>query len=132
MKVLLDSDSLVGVFYKEDPHHTKSLEIYKRILTDKNYKIYLSNYACAEIATVLSHRCGQKVARDFLNNYQSIFYIHSTLEEDNITKTFFKSIEKKRTSFTDCSNVIIYKKYKMDYIFSFDKFYKKHNLNYLK
>jgi hypothetical protein len=43
----------------------------------------------------------------------------------------FKQQTKKGTSFIDCANIAIYKHFKMDAIFSFDKIYKRNKIKTL-
>ena len=54
--------------------------------------------------------------------------LDETLQEETIS--LFKLQEAKGTSMVDCSNVVIMRAFDIPFIFSFDKFYAKHDLRY--
>lgn len=124
MKVLFDSDAFYALTVDTDPHHNNSKEIYSRILT-KKYNLFTSSLVLHETATLLSYRINQTASFKFLQVFEKLpintIFFDQSLESQ--TWQIFKQQTKKGTSFIDCSNIAIYKHFKMDYIFSFDKIY---------
>ena len=130
--VLIDTDAFVGLFLKQDAHHTLAKEVYTRFGQDQK-RLVTTNFVIAETATVLSRYDGQPIARSFLSFARSgnlpIIFITSALQE--AAEQIFVASENKGTSVIDCSNVAIMKQFHIPVIWSFDKFYfKKHQLQH--
>lgn len=125
MKILIDSDFLVGFFLSGDAHHQKTKRIYEEF--SEKGDIYVSNLVIQETATVISHLVGMDAVRIFSNKFSSLGLIKIDLDkslEADAWKIFLQQT-KKRSSFVDCLNLALIKQNKMDRILSFDKFYPK-------
>ena len=126
IQVLIDSDAWVGRFYTKDPHHEQVLSIFAK-LEGEETSIVTTNLVVIEVATVLSHRSGQALARTFLTTIEKaevpIIHIDEDLQKAAIE--IFKEQEARGTSVVDCSNVAVMKHFQIPQIFSFDKFYSK-------
>ena len=124
-KILIDADAFIALVNSDDSNNHAAHAINTHIDTD-GYKKYMSNLVIYEIANVLSIRASQKLAVEFLT---SIFTSDIEVIYIDETRTYaaiqtFKNYIKKNISFVDCSNLILMEEYRIDKIFSFDKFYK--------
>ena len=119
--LVVDSDFLYSLFIQEDPHYTKVQKLIPKI---DGYNIIICNLVIYEVATLLSRRISQVVAKNVLSQLLSmqlqVIYIDKQLEREIIAE--FTSHSKKNISFVDCANLVLAKKYKAK-IVSFDQFY---------
>lgn len=125
MKILVDSDFLVALSRSVDSNHKKALKLLEKIELEKP-EVYISNLVKFESATVISHRDGMDAVRKFVLSVDSFcknqIFVEEKVEE-KIWKHFLAE-NKKKTSFIDCSNVVLVNEYKFDKILAFDEFYK--------
>ncbi len=125
MKLLVDSDCLVGALKEGDPHQKSSIKLLKSH-GERGDTIYVLNIVLQETATVLSHRTGMNAVRLFLQTLPSlnlqIINLYDSLEK--YAWEIFLAQTKKGTSFVDCANLATMEYYKLDGILSFDEFYK--------
>lgn len=126
MHYLLDSDFLYGLSISDDAHHENCVKLYKNFKESKP-ELTVLNLVIQETATVISRKKGQKASLLFLEKLEklpiSILWLGE--EDENLAWEVFKKQTKKGTSFIDCANLAIAKKYKFDGILSFDEFYLK-------
>ncbi len=130
MKVLVDSDALYALYLEADLMHGKAVGLF-RDLVDRKAVLYVSNVVLQEVATLLSYRCGQEMARNFLKDFVRGGFKNVFLDEE-LTRsswTLFQKQTKKGTSFVDCSNVVLYREFNFEAIFSFDKFYSRNKID---
>ncbi|MCB0037228.1 MAG: PIN domain-containing protein [Anaerolineales bacterium] len=122
--VLIDSDAFVGWIFPKDAHHQQVKKKFQTVIENR-LKLVTTNYVVGETATVLSKLAGQDSARLFLSRVKKITTIHisTTLHEKSLE--VFSSLDKKRTSVIDCSNVAVMRQFSIPTIFSFDKVYAK-------
>jgi predicted nucleic acid-binding protein len=123
--VLVDSDAFVGRFYPNDAHYEHSRNIFQKLKAQRQ-RLVTTSFVVAETATVLSHRQGQDLARDFLRDFIGqgnidVIYINEALYQAAIA--VFLAQKTKGTSMTDCANVVVMQRYGISQIFSFDKVY---------
>ncbi len=126
MKVLIDSDFLVGLFRVGDPHHEVTMTILKQHNNGSSI-FHVLNLVLQETATVLSHRVGMEAVRLFHAKYPKLGLniIDMDKEIELAAWQIFLEQTKKGTSFIDCANLATCRHYAMDKIFSFDRFYPK-------
>lgn len=124
MRILVDADALVGIFAAHDPHHKHSTASLK-YLRKMGSEVLVLNLVLQEVATVLSHKIGQKVAVKFLDEVKKLGLQMVWIDEEIERNAWeiFRRQTKKGTSFVDCANMAIVGHYKLDGIFSFDRFY---------
>lgn len=120
--VLVDSDAFVGWIFAEDVHHPEVKEIFQQI-TANRLKLVTTNYVIAETATVLSKLAGQQLARSFLEQAAKFTIIHISKQLHQQALEIFQTLDKKRSSVIDCSNVAVMRQFNIPTIFSFDKVY---------
>lgn len=133
MKLLADSDWLVGLFRIGDPHQEVATRLLHRIDKD-GVELSVLNLVIQEAATVLSHRTGMRAVRLFCKRFPDLglntTWVDEALEAD-AWKIFLKQT-KKGTSFVDCANLAVIKELKLDGILSFDSFYPKKLTRWMK
>ena len=125
---LTDSDFWVGLLHKTDANHAKAQKAFKQVRQNRDVLV-ITNYVVSEAGTVLSHKAGQQMARQFFDvtAKYTTFHIDEQLHKQSVE--LFKKQNKKGTSMVDCSNVIVIQHFGLSpHIFSFDKFYKKFDL----
>ena len=133
LKLLVDSDFLIANYRADDPSHNKATKV-AIDLNKKRAKFYCLNLVVQESTTVISKKIGMDDARKFysgLKNFVDIFVLLDERLEKRAWEIFLKQT-KKGTSFVDCVNIAVVEKYNFDGILSFDKFYPKKYLKYLK
>lgn len=126
--MFIDSDAFVGWLIEADAHHETTVRTFEYL---KAHKIPLitSSAVVAEVATVLSHRVGQQMAKMFLEEFIEntefpVIFINQSLYQKALN--LFKEQSQRGTSFTDCANVIVLQQLGLRTIFSFDQAYPKH------
>lgn len=125
-QILVDSDAFVGWIHTGDNHHKKAKAAFQKIRKDR-LRMVASSWVVAETATVLSHRKGQDLAREYLRKIRDfdfpVIHVDESLQED--ATQIFEYQEKKGTSMVDCGNVAIARRFGIPRIFSFDRFYER-------
>lgn len=124
MKIFVDADALVALAKEDDTNHQKAIKIASSL---KKVSLYVSPFTIPEAATVLSYRVSQKAAKQFLKEARKrkLIELKITSQVSRLADEIFLKQRKKGTSWIDCLNVAMIKTYKLQGIFSFDKFYKK-------
>ena len=130
IKLLVDADALVALSKSDDTNHQKALMLMRKT---KNPYFYVSPYTIPEAVTVLSYHVSQSAAKAFLDRIRTknLKQLPLTFEIEQETDRVFRGQRKKGTSWFDCFNVALMNSHPLDYIFSFDKFYKKAGLEVL-
>ncbi len=125
MKLLVDSDCLVGALKDGDPHQKVATTLLKSH-NEKGDTLFVLNLVLQETATVLSHRTGMNAVRLFSQTLPSLKLHVIKLDDhlENFVWELFLKQTKKGTSFVDCANLAACDFYKLDGILSFDGFYK--------
>jgi len=129
MKVIIDSDLLISLWYKDQPTHQKAKKIYSQIHKHNNSSIYILNLNIQESATVISKKYSQTEAVRFTReiedniNKKLITYIKLTNKIESLAWQIFAKQTKKNISFIDCAVLATFQIYKFDKILSFDDFY---------
>ncbi|OGG14059.1 hypothetical protein A3D77_00945 [Candidatus Gottesmanbacteria bacterium RIFCSPHIGHO2_02_FULL_39_11] len=126
MKILVDSDILVGAFRKDDTNNFKAISLLKLILS--NHQGYIINLVLMESATVLSHRIGMDAVKLFLKRFPELELTIIDMDHNLEEKAWeiFTKQTKKGCSYVDCANLASIAHYHLDKIASFDGFYPKH------
>lgn len=126
MKILLDSSFIIAIFRKNDPLHQRAIEN-KEIL---NNDCYVSNGIISEVITILGQKTKDialvRVAYNYMkDNFTIINESDINMYNDNVFAIFEKYNKNKfKLGFIDCSEVVIYEYYNLDYVASFDEEFK--------
>lgn len=124
MKILFDSDVLIALRFPAQSTHAYAKKVFKKI-SKQNNDFYCLNLCFHEVATVISHKYSQTQAKQFYREIQknppNIIFLDKDIEK--AAWKIFLQQKRKNISFVDCANLATVKLYKLDKIFSFDKFY---------
>lgn len=132
MKVIIDTDALLGIFNPADSHHSQTVTISKN-LAEKNIDTEILTTTLGEFALLATSKIGLKPTQHAIKILSETMTIIETTRE--ITQAAISIYEKqtsKEESLFDCFIMAAAKLQKMDAVFSFDKGYKKtknHDLN---
>jgi predicted nucleic acid-binding protein len=125
-ETLVDSDGWTAIYLPDDLLHRDAVSIYERLKSQKK-KLVTTSAVIGETATVLSHRSGQKLAREFLSAVElselPVIHIDEKLHQEALG--LFVQQEKKGTSFVDCVNAVVARYFDIPSVFTFDGFYTK-------
>ena len=126
MKILLDSSFIIAIFRKNDPLHQRAIEN-KEILDND---CYISNGIVSEVITILGQKTKDIALVRLVYNYMKdnftiINESDINMYSDNVFAIFVKYNKNKfKLGFIDCSEVVIYEYYNLDYVASFDEEFK--------
>ncbi|PWB85592.1 PIN domain-containing protein [Methanobrevibacter thaueri] len=126
MKILLDSSFIIAIFRKNDPLHQRAIEN-KEILDND---CYISNGIVSEVITILGQKTKDIALVRLVYNYMKdnftiINESDINMYSDNVFAIFEKYNKNKfKLGFIDCSEVVIYEYYNLDYVASFDEEFK--------
>ncbi|MBI2590533.1 MAG: type II toxin-antitoxin system VapC family toxin [Candidatus Blackburnbacteria bacterium] len=125
-KILIDADAFVALNHKDDPNHTRALLLVAQI-RDQKTDLLTSDPAFGEAITIISQEVALEPAVKFalktLRGPIDIVEVDSALRNDALE--IFSKQTSKNSRFTDCINMAVMKRERIDTIFSFDKHYKK-------
>jgi predicted nucleic acid-binding protein len=130
MKALADADFLVALAKIDDSNHARAIA---KLADLENVIIFITPFTISEAVTVLSYKVSQKAAKDFLMSIRQKNFIELPLEKivGAEADRVFLSRKEKGISWIDCFNIAAVKRYRLDGILSFDKFYKKVGISIL-
>lgn len=125
MRILIDTDAYIAIYNKSDVHHKRAVEILGKLDSSASY--FTTWDVIDETTTKLSYYLTKAAAKKFLEDTlkSEIVIIYPDEEILYGVSKLLLSIKTKHVSFTDCSNMIVYGKFDIDHIFSFDKIYTK-------
>ena len=121
-KILLDSSFIIAIFRKNDPLHQRAIENRDVLEND----CYISNGIISEVMTILGQKTKDialvRLAYNYMkDNFTIIDESDINMYNDNVFAIFEKyNKDKYRLGFIDCSQVVIYEHYGLDYVVSFD------------
>ena len=121
-KVLLDSSFIIAIFRNNDPLHQRAIENRDVLEND----CYISNGIISEVLTILAQKTKDIALVRLVYNYMKdnftiINESDINMYNDNVFAIFvFFFRNKFKLGFIDCSQVVIYNHYDLDYVVSFD------------
>ena len=124
MAVLIDTGIFVAARNRSDLHHSRAVELLKKALHGEYGTMYTSDFIFDEAVTVALVRTGNpEIAFDVGNFILSsrklkMLYIDSIVLMDS-WRTFMKYANQ-GLSFTDATSIALMKRYRIEYIMSFD------------
>lgn len=129
--ILIDADALIALAKIDDLNHQKAIHTGQRY---QDHEICITPFTIPEVVTVLSHKVSQAAAKKYLKESQILQWQLLDLTQNivNDTHELFMAQTKKGTSWVDCLNCIMVKTYRLDGIFSFDRFYRRQHLPLIK
>ena len=127
-KILVDASFIVALFRKNEDAY-KVAKKNKQIIEE--HECYTTNYVLNEVITIVSMRTKDigltKNAYYFILDNFTIINEQDTPNFNAQVMNLFEKYNKKtfHLSFIDCSLILFYKQYKLDYIVTFDGWFKK-------
>ena len=121
-KLLIDSSFIIALFRRNDGLHQKAIEN-KDILN--NY-CHITDGIIAEVITIIGQKTKditlvRKVYNYLKDNFTIIHESEINMYNDNVYAIFEKYNQNNfKVGFIDCSQVIIYNHYNLDYVVSLD------------
>lgn len=122
MKILLDSSFIIAIFRRNDPLHQKAIKNRDILQND----CYISNGIISEVITIFGQKTKDialvRLAYNYMkDNFTVIDESDINMYNDNVFAIFEKYNKNKfRLGFIDCSEVVIYEYFGLDYVVSFD------------
>lgn len=120
--ILLDSGFICAFYNKRDVNHESAVALLQEIESNKFGALYITDYLFDETMTLIFSRIGIEEAitagKVMLNSYDLI----------EISKLIFQEswalFQKRKLSFTDCTNVAVMHYYNIGYLATFDSGFK--------
>jgi len=128
MKIFIDTSAFYAMFDIDDALHTKSIKLLNKI--PDTSQLFTSSEVIGETLTLLSMRIGKSKAVEIFKDI--LIYVETIMidiEIFNNSLERFVSIKSKNISFVDCTSFAICEKFKMDFVFGFDKDFEKEGFN---
>ena len=128
-ELLADSDFFIALYKRDDTNHKRALKLLEKI-DEEGMGLALSVLAYSEIATVLTQRVGQIVARNFMKDAENsgVRIIQTSIPLFEKAREIFRAQRSKNVSFTDASNIALVHMEGFDSIVSFDADYRKNGV----
>lgn len=130
-KVFIDTGAFFEFFWaKNKDRYQKALSLF----TNKQYQWYSSSYVFDELVTLMTKRASKADAvltGEKVREHPLITWVHPTSEDERQCWDLFKSYHDKEWSYTDCMSLFLIKKFKIDFVFSFDRHFTQMGLKVL-
>ncbi len=128
--ILVDSDAFIGWLIANDAHHLQVKSSLEKI-DDLAGKLTTTSYVIAETATLLSRRYSQEHACRFVRYIHDSDFpvIEVTGEVRKQAEELFLAQRTEKMSLIDCANVIAVRRYDVQAILGFDRFYSRFDIS---
>ncbi len=123
MKLFLDTSAFLALEDKDDRHHRRALDLFRRIREDRPILV-TSNLILAESVSLIGRRLYPKKAVEFgqrLHASQVIRLIYLTQEVEALALRTYQKFNNPELSFVDCTSFEIIKLLRLDEAFAFDE-----------
>ncbi len=127
MSLLLDTSALVAARNAEDKNHKKAFEIMIPALHGEYGKLFVSDYIFDEAITLAYIRTGNKKFAHDIGKFAKAKPINFRfIEPADFDKAWelYLQYEDKHLSFTDCTNIALMERLKIESLFSFNMEFK--------
>ncbi len=131
--ILFDSDAFVGYTVGTDDHHSFMVEYVKKMVNPDVLALTTSGVVF-ETASLLSRRFHHSYAREFLKFLEAsqMHIVELTRDDRLAAQQLFTEQLTAHESLIDCVNVIVARKLGIKEMASFDTFYGRFELKYLR
>ena len=132
-KIFIDTSAWVAFAIKSDPNHAKAKQIFKNCL-EENASLFTSNDIIDEATTRLIYGAGFSKAKLFYqlwqHNLKSGLIAQLWTDEQIQTEAWQILVKFKdhKLSLTDASSIALFRRFKIDAIFTFDSDFRKVNI----
>jgi predicted nucleic acid-binding protein len=121
--LFLDTNYFCGLHNPKDSLYLKSRKAFIKIKKEK-YILHISNFILAEVFTILSQKVGKRIAiqfgRNLFSSYSPINIIRMTGKDELSSFNIFQKVKSKNFSFVDANSLALMKKFKINYLLTFD------------
>ena len=123
-KLLIDSSFIIALFRRNDGLHQKAIE--NKYLLNEN-DCYITDGIMEEVITIIGQKTKDialvRIVYNYLkDNFTIIHESEINMYNDNVLVIFEKYNQNNfKVGFIDCSQVIIYNHYNLDYVVSLDE-----------
>lgn len=127
MSLLLDTSALVAARNVKDRNHNKAFEIMMPALQGEYGKLFVSDYIFDEAVTLAYIRTGSKKFAHDIGRFAKAKPINLRfIEPIDFDKAWelYLQYEDKHLSFTDCTNIALMERLKIETLFTFDTEFK--------
>lgn len=126
---LVDSDAFIGWLIAADAHHAQVKTALEHIQQQEG-SLTTTSYVVAETATLLSRRYAQSYACHFItfvhNTEFPVIEVVGELRQQ--AENLFITQKTEKISLIDCANAIAVKRFALDSILGFDRFYRRFDI----
>ncbi len=128
MRTFIDSSAFIAIYLNDDDFHDRAVSILAE-LREQKVKFLTSNFILDEIYTFLRARKNKNLAIKFskilIDNVDIIKVVRISVKDEQEAFKFFKKINGKGVSFTDCTSFSVMRRYKVNKVFTFDDDFQK-------
>lgn len=126
--IFIDTSALIALYVADDEfHHLAEADL--RRMQEEGLKFITSNFILDEIFTFLRTRKNKEVAINFIEflaeNIDIIKIIRITVSDEKKAFAYFKKLDGKGVSFTDCTSFALMKRVGIKTAFTFDQDFSK-------
>jgi len=123
-KIFIDSSAFIAIYLADDDFHEQAGEALKK-LREKEVSFITSNFVLDEVFTFLRAKVNKKTAIDFAEflaeNTEIIKIIRITVGDEQTAFDYFKKLDGKGVSFTDCTSFALMQRIGLKTAFTFDR-----------
>lgn len=123
MKVFLDTSAFLALEDRDDQHHRRALELFRRIREERPILV-TSNLILAEGVSLIGSRLYPRKAVEFgqrLHASRVIRLVYLTQEIEALALKTYQKFNAPELSFVDCTSFEIIKLLRLDAAFAFDE-----------
>jgi predicted nucleic acid-binding protein len=128
--IFADSDFFIGLYLKEDTHHSDCLELIENIKDE-----FITSWDVVdEVTTKLAYYVNKKTAQNFFSDIMKngILVVFPNPDLMKNAFQFFNTQKTSKVSLTDCMNMAIARDKGIEMFLSFDKVYEKNGFKLVK
>lgn len=123
-KIFIDSSAFIALYLSDDDFHQTAKKLLKE-LKEKQTNFITSNFVLDETYTFLRAKINKKTAIGFAEflteNTDIIKIIRITVGDEKKAFVYFKALDGRGVSFTDCSSFSLMKRLNLKIAFTFDQ-----------
>jgi len=123
-KIFIDSSAFIALYLSDDDFHQPAKKLLEE-LKEKQIGLVTSNFVLDETYTFLRAKINKKTAIGFAEflaeNTDIIKIIRITVGDEKKAFVYFRTLNGRGVSFTDCSSFALMKRLGLKTVFTFDK-----------
>ena len=124
MTALVDTDVFFAFYSLRDTHHFDSLGLITHLVEGRWGRAYITNHILDEVVNILKYRIAPETSRVFVEVFidrgiVGVLYTDADLEAEAL-EVFRENLARKGFSYTDAVTVAAVRRFRIDYLLSFD------------